>query len=180
MKEKNRKILSALNNELISLKNSQNRSQPNIEGEKSRIFNTIGLIYFEEGQYKESLIYYKKSLKIHRDYFPENHPFIVANLQGIANVYFEQRNYEMTLKTLDIVLEMRKAENVIEYIGNTLQNIAIVYDMQGNYDKALNCCIQSLQVFLQKCPEKCSIIAPLYDTIATVYYHKKIYFISLV
>lgn len=178
MKEKNRKILSDLHNELISLKNSENRKS-NIEGEKSRIFNTVGIIYFEEGQYKEALIYYKKSLKIHKDYFPENHPFIVANLQGIANVYFEQRNYEMTLKTLDIVLEMRKAENVIEYIGTTLQNMGIVYDMQGNYDKALNCCKQSLKVFVQKYSEKDAIIAPLYDNIATVYYHKKKYRMSL-
>lgn len=79
----------------------------------------------------------------------------------------------MTLKTLDTVLEMRKAENVIEYIGTTLQNMGIVYDMQGNYNKALDCCKQSLQVFLQKYPENYAIIAPLYDNIATVYYHKK-------
>ena len=76
-------------------------------------------------------------------------------LQNIANVYIEQGNYEIAMKTLNEVLTNQKAsltENH-EYIGATYMNIGNVYKKMGKFDEALSCYQDSVEIYKRKLPE---------------------------
>ena len=99
------------------------------------MLNSIGLVYFSQGNYSQALEHYQKSLALY-DELGDKAGRTNA-LINIGNVYGSQGNYAQALDYYE------KSLTLIEELGNkaglaiTLINIGVIYSLQGNYARAL-------------------------------------------
>ena len=165
MDKLNLETLEESKNQLNALRSSQTFKigSPEEEG----IIFTIAETYFDLGLYNDALGYYTELLQLKKR---TNQPYLASVLQNIANVYIEQGNYEIAMKTLNEVLTNEKAsltENH-EYIGATYMNIGNVYRKMGKFDEALSCYQGSVEIYKRKLPETHPLMKELLDNITTL------------
>ena len=105
---------------------------------------TQGVSFYVKGDYKKTIEYYEKSLKILKEIRDKNG--VGSTLVSIGLVYGNQGNYGKALlyheKSLKIFEEIADKRG----IGNSLGNIGIIYKNQANYGKALEHHEKSLKI----------------------------------
>ncbi|MFT6138159.1 MAG: signal transduction histidine kinase [Salibacteraceae bacterium] len=100
------------------------------------VFNNIGLVYFEQGDYSNALKYYLKSLKIEEKL--KNEKGISATLSNIGLIYKDQADYGTALKFYNRSLKIKIEIGDKMGESHALVNIGVVYMIQGSYEDALS------------------------------------------
>ena len=112
------------------------------------LFNNIGLVYSQQGDYDKALKWHEKALAIREKVLGLEHPNTATSYNNIAAVYDNQGNYDKALKGYEKALAIQEKVLGLEHpdTANSYNNIATVYYNQGDYDKALKGCERALAI----------------------------------
>lgn len=121
------------------------------EGIDSLIYlgiNELGVLYWRQGNYKQSLNYFKQGKDISQNSFGKTDWRYANALNNLAHLYQVSGKPEQTLPLLIEALEILKSTfgDTHERYGNALNNLAIFYTNQGDYDKAERAYLKSLEI----------------------------------
>ena len=75
---------------------------------KETIYCQIGTMKRNQGEYKEAITFYEKSLEIEKKTLPPNHPNLAVSYNNIGNVYNNMGEYSKALSSHEKALEIRQ------------------------------------------------------------------------
>ncbi|MFT3703458.1 MAG: CHAT domain-containing protein [Agriterribacter sp.] len=123
---------------------------PHLE-ESERLFNKLGVLYYDAGDYKKSIAYFNKALSL-VDSSKTNAYFLVNYKNNIASAYRKLGLYDKALEIYKSLI----STNI--YKDKLLHNIGVTYADEGNFEQAL--------FFLKQVPYKniilCNDVARAY------------------
>jgi len=131
-------------------------------------YNTIGIIYYQQGNYPKALDHYIRSLKLKKKL--NDKAGIARTYNNIAVIYRLQGNYSKALDHYIRSLKFARQLKDKPGIANTYNNIAIIYYQQGNYPKALEQYTRSLK--LKRQLNDRAGIAVIYNNFALIYWEQ--------
>ena len=110
------------------------------EIEKGNIYCQLGTAKKDQGEYKEAITYYEKSLEIYRKTLPPNHLNLAVSYNNIGLVYYNMGEYSKALSSYEKALEIQQQSLPPNHpdLGGSYNNIGMVYDNMGEYSKALS------------------------------------------
>jgi Tfp pilus assembly protein PilF len=122
--------------------------QTTAEIETASIFDQLGWIKDNQGEYAEAVGFYEKSLEILQKALPENHPDLATSCNHIDGVYLKMSEnskalsfYERDLEISEKILPANHPDLAISY-----NNIGLVYKNMGEYSKALSYHEKALEI----------------------------------
>jgi tetratricopeptide (TPR) repeat protein len=141
------------------------------ESAKARIYNQLGYIKDDLGEYQEAIIFYEKDLEISQKLLPSNHPDLAASYNNIGAVYFNMGDYSKALSSYENALEIHQQSLSPDHpdLGGSYNNMAMVYDSMGDYSKALSSYEKSLDIRQQSLPPNHPDLGGSYNNIGAVY-----------
>ena len=124
-----------------SLTNSEQKS---FKKALSLSYNSLGIIFYNKGDYDKALNYYSRSLKIREEI--RDKKGLAATLNNFGIVYQDQGDNAKAIEYY--TLSLMKNEEIGDKNGesNTLSNIGRIYLEQGNLEKAINYQTRSLNI----------------------------------
>lgn len=99
------------------------------EGE--RLYNQAGVLYYETGEYKKSITYFKKALSIVEHQVPVNKEFVVTYENNIASAFRKSGDFEQAETLYKSLLPHNINKNEL------LHNIGVTFLEAGNYKQAI-------------------------------------------
>lgn len=146
----------------------QNEEEPH---RTALCYNEIGMIYRNQGDYKNALDYYTKALAVWESVFSPNHPDVATSYDNIGVVYYKQGDYEKALTYHNKALSIRKTifEENNPDVATSYNNIGSVYESQGEYEKALEYYNKTLNIGKNVLEENHPNMASCYNNIGFVY-----------
>ncbi len=135
------------------------------------IYSKAAGAYYDLGQYKKALEYYRKALAIREEKLGRDHPDTGSTYNNIALVYDRLGQYEKALEYYgkDLAIYEEKLGRDHPDTGTIYNNIAVVYTGLGQSEKALEYYGKALAI----CEEKLGTDHPdtgcIYNNIAGVY-----------
>jgi serine phosphatase RsbU (regulator of sigma subunit)/Tfp pilus assembly protein PilF len=132
---------------------------------KTKIYNSIGLIYSDQGNYPEALKNYFSSLKISEEIGDKSG--IASSYNNIGNIYNNQANYAEALKNQLAGLKIRDKIGDKKGIAVSYNNLGLIYYELNNYTEALKNHNASLKIKLSLDNKKG--VANSYNNIGGVY-----------
>ncbi len=103
--------------------------------EEAMVLNMYGVSYFYEGNFKEALNYWNLALEKAPK---ENDEGLGNSIElNLANTMVQFGNYPEALKRFFTLLKKEEAKKDKDQIFLCLQNIALIYEIQNNLDKAV-------------------------------------------
>ncbi|CAF1427501.1 unnamed protein product [Adineta steineri] len=141
------------------------------ESEKAPIYHQLGMIKKDQGEYREALTYYKKTLAIYQKILPSNHPELAKIHNNIGLVHDDMGDYPKALSSHKKALAIRQQSLPSNHLdlGSTYNNIGIVYKKMGDYPKALSYYEKDLAIQQQSLPPNHPNLGGSYNNIASVY-----------
>jgi len=132
-------------------------------------YNRLGAISRNQGDFKEALTFYFKSL----DFLAaQKDSFGIAKLNNnIGESYRLLGDYPTALSYYLKSLGMLEKLDKQKFVATSLNNIAIIYRYQKNYEKALQYNMRSLAI--RKKLKDLDGIADSYDNIGIIYFEQK-------
>lgn len=142
-----------------------------------QLFNNLGIIYIEQGEYDKALEQYEKAIDIYRRMFGTNHLLTAKTYNNISGVYRSQGNYKKALEFLMKAINIYRQEFGTDNpsLATTYNNIGLVYYDLGDYVKALEYYKKDLEINerMQKSDHLDSATA--YNNMGLAYYASKDY-----
>ena len=134
-------------------------------------YNNIGLIYYSQGNYAQTLEYCNKALEIYLSVFGDSHPDVATSYNNIGGVYDSQGNYSKALEYYNKALEIYLSAFGDRHpnVATSYNNIGGVYNSQGNYSKALEYYNKALEIYLSVFGDGHPDVALSYNNIGAVY-----------
>ncbi|MGI9545058.1 MAG: tetratricopeptide repeat protein, partial [Cyclobacteriaceae bacterium] len=93
---------------------------------------------------EDALKYFHKSLEIRTQAFGESHPQVAHVYNGIGRTQISMGNYDLALESIQKALDIAKT-TPSSLLGDTYNNIGVVYHFKGDYQQALDYYEQALQ-----------------------------------
>ncbi len=152
-----------LYDELLITEKSTHR--PRILTQKGRTFNSMGIIYWYQGNLTESLKYHLLALKVREGI--KDKKGISFSLNNIGLVYSNLGNYPKALENYFAALKSFEEIGDKESIAVSYINIGLIYRDQGNFQKALNNYFTALKIFKELGDKR--NIANSFNNIGAVY-----------
>ena len=145
--------------------------QETTEQAKAPIYQQIGSAKQNQGEYKEAIIYYEKSLAIRQQSLPSNHPDLASSYNNIGAVYSMMGEYSKALSSYEKSLAIRQQSLPSNHpdLAMSYNNIGSVYDNMGEYSKALSSYEKALAIQQQSLPSNHPHLASSYNNIGAVY-----------
>ncbi len=112
-------------------------------------FNNIGIVYQEQQEYQNALVYYNKAFDIRKqDSFPDK-TLLGISYNNIGNAYYFLTEYEDALYAYRKALEIYKKFLPLEHpkIASTYNNMGATYDDQGKLKDALYYYEEALKIY---------------------------------
>lgn len=97
-------------------------------------YNIQGVTYAVRGDYKKSMIYFKKCLEL--KYIEKDKRGAAATLNNIAMLYENMGNYPKAFETIFEAIKIKEELKDSLGIANAYGNLAVVYDNIKEYDKS--------------------------------------------
>ncbi len=168
--------VDALNWYLKSMKIAENLHD---ESRLAVLYNNLGLVYKNQNNFDEALVYYQKSYLINEK---TKNILATTNLNNIGLIYYEKKEFEKALSYYQKALEINEKRNNLRSVALNTNNIANVYLAQKNADKALPYIRKSIvinQQLNQKNPLNYSGLAKAYHLLnksdsSLFYFHQAI------
>ena len=119
----------------------------------SYYLNSTGALAHKLRDYHKALRYFQRALEIDRDrYAGEGHLNIAIVLNNIAECYTAQKDFapaeKFHLESLALKRELLDPADLS--IGRSLNNLGVLYALQGNYERADTCLRRALAIFEDK------------------------------
>ena len=141
---------------------------PKLLKQKANAYNSIGIIYYYQGNYPEGLKNGFASLKIREEL--KDKQGISDSYNNIGLNYLYQTNYPEALKNYFASLKIREELGDKRGIADCYTNIGSIYFSQGNYPEALKNHLAALRIS-EEVGDKRSLAAP-YNNIGLVYFNQ--------
>ena len=141
------------------------------ESEKAPIYNQLGLAKYNQGQYKEAITFYEKSLVIKEKTLPQHDPSLAISYNNIVEAYRSIGEYSKALSYYEKSLEIRQQSLPPNHpdLASSYTNIGLVFSNMGEYSKALSYHERSLEIQQQSLPPNHPSLAGSYMNIGNVY-----------
>jgi tetratricopeptide (TPR) repeat protein len=141
------------------------------EIEKAYSYFRLGRAKYEQGEYEEALVLYKKSLAIREKSLPPNHPDLAKSYINIGSVYYSMGEYSKALSSHKKSLAIWQQSLPPNHpdLAMSYNNIGGVYDNMGEYSKALSSHEKALAIREQSLPPNHPDLATSYLGIGNVY-----------
>ena len=137
----------------------------------SLLYNDIGNVYFDQGNYSAALTYFLKSLEIRIKVLGDEHENVATSYHNIGNVYYVQGNYSEALtyyfKALEIYKKVLGDEHI--NVAALYNNMGHIYSAQGNYSEALAYYFKSLEIRIKVLGNEHIDVASSYNSIGSFY-----------
>jgi tetratricopeptide (TPR) repeat protein len=139
--------------------------------EKSMIYHMYGIIKNGEGEYKEAITFYEKSIEILEKIALLNNPYIAVSCSKIGSTYDTMGEYSTALsfheKSLKILQQTLPSNH--PYLAISFNDIGSTYNKMKKYSKALSYHEQALKILQQTLPPNYPSLATCYSNIGSVY-----------
>lgn len=139
--------------------------------EESHLYNNLGVLYSDWGEYDLSLAYYKKALHIVDSL--QKHSDIGRILNNIGNIYWYKENYDSALIFYNKSLNKREDIGDLNGKAYVLNNLGMIYGSMEQYEKSLEYFKHSLNLF-DEILNRGGVVMTTYNT-AYVYIELKDY-----
>ncbi len=114
--------------------NTELSDQPRVQ---ARMMNTIGIVYWRLGLYKQAKLLLQQALDIQRRVLGEKYPEFSESLNGLAIMYYSQGDYLTAEKLFREALASRRMqENEDLNVANCLNNLAMTLKAQEKFNEA--------------------------------------------
>jgi len=106
---------------------------------RAAILNNLGKIYHDQDKYDQALEYYEESVKIQRNYFPEDHSTFSTDYNNIGTIYQKQKKLDLALQYFQraLKIEMKASKPDEELIALFNNNIGLIYNDQEKFSQGL-------------------------------------------
>ena len=141
----------------------------NSNNEKSRLYNNLGILYSDWGEYQKALSFYKTALEMMDSV--ENKSESSRVLNNMGNIYWYQEKMDSALLFYQKSLHNRKEIGDTNGEAFVLNNLGMYYGSLEEYATSLNYFNQSLLLF-EKLGNRRGIVLTMYN-IGSVYALKK-------
>ena len=135
------------------------------------IYNQLGMMASDLGQYEEAIGYYKKSIRIKEKQNPCDHHGLAKSYNNIGNLYSSMGDYPKALSSHKEALAIKQQSLPPTHpdLASSYGNIGLVYDSMGDYPKALLSHKEALVIRQQSLPPTHPDLASSYGNIGLVY-----------
>ncbi|CAF1439604.1 unnamed protein product [Adineta steineri] len=139
--------------------------------DKALVYDHLGQIKYNQGEYPEALTYFEESLAIKQKTLPSNHPDLAYSYIGIGNVYEKIGEYPKALLSYEktLAIQQQSLSSNHPSLGGSYNNIGNVYKGMGDYPKALSSHEKALAIYQQSLPSNHPELAHSYINIGNVY-----------
>jgi tetratricopeptide (TPR) repeat protein len=143
------------------------------DSEKASIYNQLGRIKYNQGEYQEAIGFYEKSLEIDQKTLPLNHPDLACSYGDIGNVYLSMGEYRKALSYHDKALIIRQKSLPPNHtdLASSYNNIGEVHRNMREYPKALIFYDKSVEIKQKSLPSNHPSLGSSYNNIGNVYYN---------
>ncbi len=134
-------------------------------------FMALKIFYTGQGQYNQAEQWIKHSLKTCQTRLGEQHPFVAASLNNLAELYHSKRHYSTAEPLFKQALEMTKQLLGEQHpvVATGLNNLAVLYELQGRYSEAEPLYLQALEMTKQLLGEQHLDVATSLNNLAVLY-----------
>jgi tetratricopeptide (TPR) repeat protein len=141
------------------------------EIEKAYSYFRLGWAKDDQGEYKEALTLYEKSLAIREQSLHPNHPDLAKSYGNIGLVYYNMGEYLKALSYYEKALAIRQQSLPPTHpdLASSYNNIGLVYSSMGEYSKALSYYEKALAIRQQSLLPNHPDLAWSYGSIGGVY-----------
>lgn len=141
------------------------------ENAKTPIFNQLGLMKDELGEYEAAIQYFNKSIEIEEKCIPRDEQSLAASYNNIGVVYSSMGDYSKALSSHEKALTVQKQSlpSTHLHLASSYANIGSVYYRMGDYHKALSSHEKALTIEQQSLPPNHPTLAMSYGNIGNVY-----------
>jgi tetratricopeptide (TPR) repeat protein len=141
------------------------------ESAKAPIYNQLGYIKDELGEYQEAITFYEKSLEIDKKTLPPNHLNLASSYNNIGIVYCEMGDYSKALSSYEKAFAIRQQSLPPNHpdLGGSYNNIGMMYKNMGDYSKALPYYEKALAIDQKSLPSNHPDLSGSYNNIGMVY-----------
>ncbi|CAF1333338.1 unnamed protein product [Adineta ricciae] len=142
------------------------------DSEQSLIYNKLGMIKYNQGQYEKAIKYYETSLAINDRDLPPNHPDLASSYSNIGMVYSSMGDYPKALEYYEKALSIRQQSLPSNHptLASSYNRIGMAYYSMGDYLKAWGCYERALATQQESLSPNHPDVASSYNNIGMVYY----------
>ena len=138
---------------------------------KAQIYNELGLIEDELGNYSAALGFYQRAMDIREQHLPSNHRLLSVSQNNIGEVQRQLGDYSSALKshqkTLRIKRKVLSADDLS--LATTYNNIGLANEALGEFTTALGFYQRCLNTKLKSLPSDHQELAISYNNIGELY-----------
>lgn len=140
-----------------------------------KAYNTLGVIFKNDADYKQAIKYYNLSLRISQR--TNNKKGIANAYNNIGNVHKNGSSYSKALTYFELSLDIKKTLDDDRAVANTYNNIGLVHKFMYSYSEALESYSNALKIYQQL--EDKNAVRRTYNNIAAIYKSTKVFDSSL-
>nr|ACD54697.1 TPR repeat containing protein-like protein [Adineta vaga] len=143
------------------------------EVSKAPIYNELGLIKNNRGEYVEAIKYYEKAIAIQQQSLYSNHTDLASSYNNIGLMYHNMGEYQKALSYYEKSLTIQQQSLLPNHpdLAASYNNIGSVYYKMDDYPKALSYYEKSLVIRQQSLPSNHPDLGASYNNIGRVYYN---------
>lgn len=105
------------------------------QAKKAATYFQTGEVHYSNGEYRKALNYYEKAAHIFETFNDDRNLALTYNGIGVCHFFLE--NYDTAFDYYQRAYEKSVASNYLQVKKNALFNIYEIYEMRGQYEKAL-------------------------------------------
>jgi len=109
-------------------------------------YNNIATAYFIKKDYKNTLIYFQKAMKVYEDMGEKGKAEVAGLTASIGFIYEAQGDYSTAMDYYNRSLKMAKTLGDKKQIAIATGNIGNIYSVQGDEVKAMDCYLKALEL----------------------------------
>ncbi|CAF4994063.1 unnamed protein product, partial [Rotaria magnacalcarata] len=134
------------------------------------IYHQLGYLKDDQGEYKDAVEFYEKSLEIYRKTLPEDDASLAPTYTNIGGVYNNMGEYSKALEYYEKDLEITKKALPPTHpdLATSYTSIGVAYYGMGDYSKALPLLEKALDIFRKSLPSTHPHIKSVMNSIAAV------------
>ncbi|CAF4936030.1 unnamed protein product, partial [Rotaria sp. Silwood1] len=139
--------------------------------EKAHIYHMLGMVKDGQGEYKDAIAYYAKSIAIAETILSPTDTNLAASYSAIGVAYEHMGDYSNTLSSHQKALEIHQKTLPANHpdVATSYNNIGSVYEHMGDYSNALSSHQKALEIRQKTLPFNHPDVATSYNNIGIVY-----------
>ncbi|CAF1304061.1 unnamed protein product [Adineta ricciae] len=141
------------------------------EDSESHVYNGLGNIKCQKGQYEEAITLFRKSLELLLMSSSPNHPDVASFHNNIGTAYSDMGDYPKALSSYEqaLKIQLQSLPPNHPHLASSYNNIGNAYSHMGDYPMALLSYEQALKIKLQSLPPNHPDVASSYNNIGNAY-----------